>query len=408
MIGIDQRQIIRTEPQSQIENFLASDLVAIEFDRPDFPWLFTPAKAHGNEGRLRPWLCLIVVRQQEGVSIGSRSGSPLPVLSFPSYDIAQQELPDLSESWAWAHSQVLHEEGLSENLYIVMDRQPNVTLSCLICPRRLKNNIRYYACLVPAFGVGRKTGLNLPFTNVEKDINTQILEPAWVHPEAHQDETQTNEDETEPFELPVYYHWEFKTGEGESFQQLAKKLTPQTYTNIGSRRLYVGQGGVPDWEDMGSVNLEGVFRPAPPANPITVGPPPWIEPLRSALQAPDSADPNADPVVGPPIYAHFHRGVQQLSDQSPKWLNDLNLDIRHRIAAGLGVFLVQKLQEELMHSAWQQLGDIQRAQQIKSQRELGKEVNHALYQKHFDTLPREGTLLYQMTAPVHSRVSMAN
>ena len=39
---------------------------AFEFDRPDFPWLFTLARA-GASGRLRPWLCLAVVRRQEGV-----------------------------------------------------------------------------------------------------------------------------------------------------------------------------------------------------------------------------------------------------------------------------------------------------------------------------------------------------
>ena len=401
IIGIDRRQIIRTEPEPHTQNFLPNYLAAIEFDRPDFPWLFTPAKAKTENGRLRPWICLIVVKQQDGVSLSSRSGSPLPVLKIQSLELARQELPDLSESWAWVHSQVLHEEGLS-NLENALNRQPNLTLSRLLCPRRLEANTRYYACLVPTFEVGRKAGLNIPLEGDEKDIEKQVLYPAWDFPGSG--------DSPESIELPVYYHWEFGTGQGGDFEDLAQKLKPKAYKNIGSRQLYVGQAGVPDWEDMGSVDLEGVFRSVKDNPPPDSGEQPWVQPLKSVLHTPDASSTSTDPTVGPPIYAHFHQSLQQLSDKSPLWLNDLNLDVRNRVAAGLGVFLVQKLQEELMHSAWQQLGDIQQAQQLKRQQELGQEVNQSLYKKHFKSLDKNGkldknrTLLYQMTAPAHSRV----
>ena len=52
---------------------------SIEFDRADFPWLFTPARANTN-GQLRPWLCLVVVRQQDGVQLMSVPDAPLPQL----------------------------------------------------------------------------------------------------------------------------------------------------------------------------------------------------------------------------------------------------------------------------------------------------------------------------------------
>ncbi len=42
--GIDQQQIVRTEPRPQSSDFEPNYFPAIEFDRPDFPWLFTPAK----------------------------------------------------------------------------------------------------------------------------------------------------------------------------------------------------------------------------------------------------------------------------------------------------------------------------------------------------------------------------
>src|SRR5689334_1709805 len=41
VIGIDQQQIVRTEPRPNSTDFEPNYFPAIEFDRPDFPWLFT-------------------------------------------------------------------------------------------------------------------------------------------------------------------------------------------------------------------------------------------------------------------------------------------------------------------------------------------------------------------------------
>ena len=57
-------------------NYLAS----IEFDIPDFPWLFTPAAA-GTDGKLRPWLVLAVVKS-EVATLGGPRGTPLPQLNY--------------------------------------------------------------------------------------------------------------------------------------------------------------------------------------------------------------------------------------------------------------------------------------------------------------------------------------
>ena len=54
--GIDPLQVIRTEPRHLATDFEPNYFPAVEFDRPDFPWLFTPAKADAA-GKLRPWLC---------------------------------------------------------------------------------------------------------------------------------------------------------------------------------------------------------------------------------------------------------------------------------------------------------------------------------------------------------------
>src|SRR4051794_36016908 len=66
--GIDPQQVVRTEPRHLAMDFEPNYFPAIEFDRPDFPWLFTPAQAD-DSGKLRPWFCLVVVQKQEGVTL---------------------------------------------------------------------------------------------------------------------------------------------------------------------------------------------------------------------------------------------------------------------------------------------------------------------------------------------------
>ena len=72
-------------------------LAAIEFDRPDFPWLFTPAAPDGD--RLRPWIVL-VCRHEATAGVSQVPNRPLPMLECPI-----GELPDLTDSWLWAHAQ---------------------------------------------------------------------------------------------------------------------------------------------------------------------------------------------------------------------------------------------------------------------------------------------------------------
>ena len=64
--GLDPKQVVRTDPRSGAASFEDNYLAAVEFARADLPWLLTPATA-STQGRLRPWLCLVVVRRQDGV-----------------------------------------------------------------------------------------------------------------------------------------------------------------------------------------------------------------------------------------------------------------------------------------------------------------------------------------------------
>ena len=150
------REIIRTEPPCPHDR-LRAEL----FSRPSNSIGLT---SHGfqpaTDGarRLRPWICLIVI-PKERATFKTNPQQPLPALTC-----ALEELPDLDQSWAWAHAQIVAEQRSTP------DPSPRATLqqlsttirnarSRLLAPRRLDPNTAYYACLVPTYDVGRKAGL---------------------------------------------------------------------------------------------------------------------------------------------------------------------------------------------------------------------------------------------------------
>jgi hypothetical protein len=94
--------------------------------------------------------------------------------------------------------------------------------------------------------------------------------------------------------------------------------------------------------------------------------------------------------VVPPVYGRWHYGkagrrdgkdiVVNANDQN-RWLDTLNLDPRHRAAAGLGAEVICKNQEPLMASAWEQLGDVERANDILRRAQLGREGGLKVHQR---------------------------
>jgi hypothetical protein len=82
VIGIDTRLIVRTDPRPNATDFEANFFPVIDFDPPDFPWLFTPATS-GPDEHLRPWCVLIVVDLSVVDAPRGEAGQPLPVLVIP-------------------------------------------------------------------------------------------------------------------------------------------------------------------------------------------------------------------------------------------------------------------------------------------------------------------------------------
>jgi hypothetical protein len=394
VIGVDTRLIIRTDPRPHSTDVEPNYFAHIEFDPPDFPWLFTPAKHPAND-QLRPWCVLVVVDLDVVAAPRAEAGRPLPVLLVPK-DLIATELPDLTESWAWAHAQVIAPAG-NVNVATELADRPAMNVSRIVAPRRLEPGRRYAACLVPAFDAGVTRGLGgVP------DPDTP-LGPAW------------RPGSTTDLQLPVYFHWEFSTGPAGDFEELARRLQPfKAPPSVGVERMYIGAAGpelpaIPPTDPGAYVEMDGALR-APGRASGTLGE--IAGAVQSALRATlDAAAVQAQagptaatPVLGPPLYGEWHARQHTVPQDLPAWLRELNLDPRTRAAAGLGAEIERMNQEEFMQWCWEQVGRILEANRLLSRARLSLEALARVHARHFTPMPADRLL--QLAAPLHSRTKV--
>jgi hypothetical protein len=403
VVGIDPHEIVRVDPKPNTTDFEPNYFPGIEFDRPDFPWLFTPASAGAN-AKLRPWLCLIVVRQQEGAILTSSADAPLPSLNINSPAMPAEELPDLADSWAWAHAQVAASSMAETDPNLLkhdLRTRPERSLSRLLCPRILEPNTDYIACVVPAFELGRKAGLGEEIKDTGLTA-ANALKPAWSF-------TPTPPTSVR---LPVYYHWRFRTGEGGDFESLVRLLRAVPAPDaLGKRPMNISEPGFglpATFPDDAKLSLEGALR-ALENRDFEPWPDDAQEPFQTELakiiNAPGQAliiDPDSDPLLAPPLYGQWHAARSTITLGAAPWFDELNLDPRHRSVSAFGTRVVQEHQEALMASAWEQAGDLERANQRMRQLQLSLASGMSLHARHFKSLSDDAML--RVSAPALARL----
>lgn len=413
VIGIDTRLVIRTDPKPEARNFEPNYLAIVDFDPPDFVWMLTPAKAQGDR-RLRPWLVLVVLEVAKTGRPRMAPGALLPSVRIKAADVAA-ELPDLAESWSWAHSQLVNDNAAQ--IQADLQGKPASNISRLVCPRRLRERCDYVACVVPAFEPGRLRGLGLVADENAPAMTT--LAPAW------------NKAVQADVVLPVYYHWEFSTSPKGDFESLARRLrTPGSYKGTPLEAQLAAVGTIPmSVDDLLNgaapglqTTMEGALVPIsfdPGAPPEDV----QAESLEIIVNTPQ--DQVVNPVgdgatnaegrrieVKPPMVGGWHAKKHQVFRPgmgpagTPKlgahWLADLNLNPRYRGAAGYGAEVVRKNQEDYVDACWGQIGDILAAEMKFNLTRLAIEALGALKRKHFDVLPPER--LMQVFGPALPRI----
>lgn len=411
--GIERRAIVKTEPRHNIKDFESNFLPYIDFYAEDFLWRYTPLQANNN--RLRPWLALVVLKEEEFER--EPFNARLPLRSFRTKgNLDEIPFPPAYQLWAWAHVHVNKKLGATpkKNLKTILERSPNLACSRLICPRKLEPETTYYAFLIPSFEKGRLAGLGAN-SDIIDTIDLQLA--SWGHEQNHFSGFTAYQKR-----FPIYFEWRFSTGKlGDDFESLASKIVPRAlHPNVGKRLIDVQSPGYNlfydggEFPNQGTVLMEGALR-HPDSNISDLLNDPAEENTKFAKEIADLLnleedlktdslvvdhkfttnpyfDDDAesiydDPIITPPIYGRWHAQQHRVSpEKNEQWVDQLNLDPRHRLTAGLGAEIVRRNQEIYMDRAWGQYQDLFQAYDFLKQAQLTVELNERLMQKHFDNL----------------------
>jgi hypothetical protein len=442
IVGIDARAIIRTEPRAGVTNFESNYLAAVDFYDEDFPWRYTPLPPSALQ--LNPWIALIVLSQaefSEGSNLGNR---PLPFITISDPTL----FPAADELWAWAH--VHFNQGLSPNpanelvspdmgavlprVQAILNANPDLAYSRLMCPRLLDIDTGYDAFIIPAFESGRLAGLGLDLTKAPSATAS-----AWA-PYTGQDEPQS---------FPYYYRWHFRTGDRGDFRYLVGLLKAQPVDpTVGTRDFDVTRpeanlrgiakpglngvlrlGGALEVPDADLSDAEKAERDKyenwdqPYPDPFEISLAKFVN-LADDYQEHPAADANAatdlgpgisdnlDPLITSPLYGRWHSLTQRLlfnrdGTDAPNrinWVHRLNLDPRFRVPANYSTQVVEAHTEEYMNYAWEQIGDVLQANQAIRRLHFATAASVRLYARHLVPAASSPGRALALTAPVSSRV----
>ena len=444
IIGIDSKVVIKNEPQNWITNFEPNYLPYIEFYDESFPWRYTPA-APGAD-RLRPWITLVILKEGDFTDAKNIQGRPLPFITVPN---ANTKFPPADQLWAWAHvhinqsivdGEAIVEANAAQNadrLQAIINANPDLASSRILCPMKLESNVGYHAFLIPTFETGRLAGLG--------------IDAAPAVPHATFSAWETYISRSEPDNYPVYHRWYFRTGDVGDFEYLVRLLKPQPIDKrVGRRDMdvqYPGSNlrGISNPELNGILKLGGALK-VPFATMTDTDkdevlkyenwdqngyPQPFQQDLAAFINLSDdysqktaeeansgsTLDPdvqdNPDPLITPPLYGRWHALTDRLLTKrdgsvaayDKNWVHQLNLDPRWRVTAAYGTKVIQDNQENYMEAAWEQVGEILEANRRLKFAQFARLVSLSWYAKQITPLVKasaEKAILF--TAPVQNRV----
>ena len=395
IVGLDTNVIVRVWPRPNDMDAESKSYALIEFDQADLPWRYTPATSSAapstQQDHLRPWFSLLVLAANEASLAPPTPDQKLPVLTVQD----SSSLPNPSELWAWAHTQFEGaeiDEGLASQK---IKGAPGLFTARLMSPRLLLANVEYVACLVPTFERGRLAGLGLD------PGDTDALADAW------------NPSSSDPVQLPVYFSWTFRTGSIANFEEAARLLKPFALPpTVGRRDMDVQEPGLDlPPASPGSLPAEGALMSVAA---FQEGQPQWPEPQRGdfidALKVLVNAPANAaepDPVLAPPLYGQWYAAADTLTEErptgeNPPWYHQLNSDPRSRVAAALGTKVIQREQQALLASGWDQVEEIRSINEKLRVLQLSRGMLLRLFVRHLQTVSTE--YFFHLTSSLHARL----
>ncbi len=396
--GISESAVMQTVPSNGDNGYCNDYLAAIEFFEEDLPWRYTPFAP--NKDRLRPWLSLILCKDDEFTEETAGSGMKVIRLHLTAGNYSEV-LPKPSEGHLYAHVQLINPTADIDHF---LEDDPDAGISRIFCPRKIEGgpleseHIHYTAFLIPSFEIGRRRGLGRSLDGVN------MQQHAW--PEKFSDAS------PDDLVFPVYYQWSFSSG-GDRFCDLANKLRPVTPEENAGFAPFI----TADINDCGLDAYTVDVQKDPDKRMDPIGVPvacvklgfdeadveknhseskemrTWIKeklldksPVfyenKLVLEKSDNvANMDEDPWVVPPIYGAKQALTTELGwdrrNQPKDWVSEQNLTLRHRIAGGLGKKVVQKNQEDFVQRAWLQVEQINALNQTMRERLSGTKLDSA-------------------------------
>lgn len=431
ILGIDPAGVIRTGPPAGVNVFEPNYLPYVEFYEEDFPWRYTPLKAatDGDQKKLRPWLSLVVLDDSEFEQV-DLPNAPLSVIKLKQKP--SLVFPNPQQIWAWAHVQVNKNYGASPTLEslkaaVKADKaaNPDIALSRVLCPRRLKPNKQYHAFLIPTFELGRRAGLGFETTDIS------IQKSAWDLTDTDMQVSTIDNPSIRGYNqfYPVYYKWSFSTGNNDDFESLVNKIKPKYLgPETGHRPLEIQDPGHPSLYNNlpptitdGTLTLEGILKPIINDNALDFDSQwelnesnDYLVALKDYLNQQESyltSNPTDDPVVSAPLYGAKHIPATTVNTTTVNWFTRINLDPRYRAMAGLGAEVVRRYQEDYMAKAWNQVGDVIEKNKTLNTLALAQFAMRANYEKNIASLTDEevvnlsSSLLSKMVSPALGSVT---
>ncbi len=410
VLGINPTVISRVAPSPNTNNFETSLIPFIDFSEPDLIWRFSSLQTSDKKNWI-PWLTLIVLKSENNEEEAEfekdeNSNKELP----PQIQLKPNAvLPDLKESWRWAHVHKTDIEGVtSKQLANSIKKSPKKAVCRLLCPRKLKPQTKYHAFLVPAFKIGAEAAMGITDQTGDRTALT------WETPADGAGKT-----------VPYFFEWEFRTGAGGDFEKLVRKLKPRDLENMGTRPIDCSNPGYGMLEENELVlQMEAALKSldtsyqawgmdstkdSPDATRSIEKQKALAELLnkREEKIQKENGEVETKLRVTPPVYGEWYASRQEETEVNPQnrnhWLEELNLDFRHRAAAGLGVQFVKENQESLMKAAWEQLSKVKKVNQELNLGRFGREVSSQIY-KRLNKMKANN--VFKMSLPVQNKIAI--
>jgi hypothetical protein len=132
--------------------------------------------------------------------------------------------------------------------------------------------------------------------------------------------------------------------------------------------------------------------------------------LEDPSYQPEEEDPGApDPLLTMPYYGRRFSPSKDLEGtdeagawpQPSSWKQEINLDFRHRLAAGLGTQIVRRNQEKYLKDAWGQVGDIRLANEKLQMARTAIALSQKINAKYLQPLTDERFVLRSRAGHLH-------